>query len=34
MRFRLLTEDDVKTVLSMDDLIEAMSSALQKFSTG
>jgi ornithine cyclodeaminase len=34
MRFRLLTEDDVKKVLSMDDLIEAMSLALEKFSTG
>src|ERR1041385_3016940 len=34
MRFRLLAEDDVKKVLSMDDLIEAMSSALEKFSTG
>src|SRR5687767_15128268 len=30
--FRLLTETDVKAVLSMDDLIEAMSSALQRFS--
>jgi ornithine cyclodeaminase/alanine dehydrogenase-like protein (mu-crystallin family) len=32
--FRLLTESDVKAVLSMDDLIEAMSSALERFSTG
>ena len=32
--FRLLTEDDVKAVLSMDDLIETMASALQRFSTG
>jgi alanine dehydrogenase len=31
-RFRLLTETDVKAVLSMDDLIDAMSSALQRFS--
>jgi len=34
VRFRLLTESDVKSVLSMDDLIETMSSALQRFSTG
>src|SRR5262245_2558099 len=33
-RFRLLTEDDVKTVLTMGDLIETMTSALQRFSTG
>jgi len=32
--FRLLTEDDVKSVLSMDDLIETMASALRRFSTG
>lgn len=32
--FRLLTEDDVKTVLSMDDLIDTMASALQRFSSG
>ncbi len=32
--FRLLTEHDVKSVLSMDDLIETMASALQRFSTG
>jgi ornithine cyclodeaminase/alanine dehydrogenase-like protein (mu-crystallin family) len=32
--FRLLTEDDVKSVLSMDDLIDAMASALQQFSSG
>jgi ornithine cyclodeaminase/alanine dehydrogenase-like protein (mu-crystallin family) len=32
--FRLLTESDVKSVLTMDDLIETMSSALQRFSTG
>jgi alanine dehydrogenase len=34
VRFRLLTETDVKAVLTMDDLIEAMSSALMRFSTG
>jgi len=34
MRFRLLTESDVKSVLTMDDLIETMASALQHFSTG
>jgi len=32
--FRLLTEADVKAVLTMDDLIETMASALQRFSTG
>jgi thiomorpholine-carboxylate dehydrogenase len=32
--FLLLTEADVKSVLSMDDLIETMASALQRFSTG
>jgi alanine dehydrogenase len=32
--FRLLTEDDVKSVLSMDDLIETMTSALRRFSAG
>src|SRR5262249_38604004 len=32
--FRLLTEDDVKTVLSMDDLVETMASALGRFSAG
>jgi len=32
--FRLLTEADVKAVLSMDDLIETMGSALQRFSSG
>jgi ornithine cyclodeaminase/alanine dehydrogenase-like protein (mu-crystallin family) len=32
--FRLLTEADVKAVLSMDDLIDAMASALQLFSSG
>ena len=34
VQFRLLTEADVKTVLTMDDLIETMASALQRFSTG
>ena len=34
VRFLLLTEADVKTVLTMDDLIETMSSALHRFSTG
>jgi ornithine cyclodeaminase len=34
IRFRLLTEADVKAVLTMDDLIETMTSALRKFSTG
>ena len=34
VRFRLLTESDVKSVLTMDDLIETMSSALRRFSTG
>src|SRR6185295_2208918 len=34
IRFRLLTEADVKAVLTMDDLIDTMSSALQRFSTG
>jgi thiomorpholine-carboxylate dehydrogenase len=32
-RFRLLTEADVKAVLNMDDLIDVMASALQRFST-
>lgn len=32
--FRLLTEDDVKRVLTMDDLIDAMSGALRSFSSG
>jgi alanine dehydrogenase len=31
--FHLLTEADVKAVLSMDDLIDVMASALQRFST-
>src|SRR5438034_5898684 len=34
IRFRLLTEAEVKAVLTMDDLIETMTSALQRFSTG
>ncbi|MBI3400736.1 MAG: ornithine cyclodeaminase family protein [Acidobacteria bacterium] len=34
VHFRLLTESDVKAVLSMDDLIETMASALQRFSSG
>ena len=34
IRFRLLTESDVKTVLTMDDLIETMASAIERFSTG
>jgi alanine dehydrogenase len=34
IRFRLLTEADVASVLTMDDLIETMTSALHRFSTG
>ena len=34
IRFRLLTEADIKAVLTMDDLIETMGSALESFSTG
>jgi alanine dehydrogenase len=34
MTFRLLTEADVRAVLTMDDLIEAMTSALGRFSAG
>src|SRR5215831_11113062 len=34
IRFRLLTEDDVRSVLTMDDLIDTMSDALKRFSTG
>jgi alanine dehydrogenase len=34
IRFRLLTEADVKAVLTLDDLIETMTSALRRFSTG
>ena len=33
IRFRLLTEADVKAVLNVDDLIDTMASALQRFST-
>ena len=33
-KFLLLTESDVKTVLTMDDLIETMTSALIAFSSG
>jgi alanine dehydrogenase len=34
IRFRLLTETDVRAVLTMEDLIETMTSALRRFSTG
>ena len=34
MRFRLLTEADVRAVLTMDDLIEIMTAALGRFSAG
>jgi len=34
IRFRLLTETDVKAVLTMDDLVETMSDALRAYSTG
>jgi ornithine cyclodeaminase/alanine dehydrogenase-like protein (mu-crystallin family) len=34
IRFRLLTETDVKAVLTMDDLVETMSAALQAYSSG
>lgn len=34
VRFRLLTEADVKAVLTMEDLIETMASALRHFSAG
>jgi len=34
VRFRLLTEADVKSVLTMEDLIETMTSALERFSSG
>lgn len=34
IRFRLLTEEDVKSVLTMDDLIETMASAVRAFSAG
>jgi ornithine cyclodeaminase/alanine dehydrogenase-like protein (mu-crystallin family) len=34
VRFLLLTEENVKAVLTMDDLIETMTSALHRFSAG
>ena len=34
VRFRLLTEAEVRSVLTMDDLIDTMTSALERFSTG
>ena len=34
LRFRLLTEADVRSVVTMDDLIAAMTSALERFSSG
>jgi len=34
IRFKLLTEADVRSVLTMDDLIDTMASALKRFSTG
>jgi alanine dehydrogenase len=34
IRFRLLTEADVRAVLTMEDLIETMTSALRRFSAG
>lgn len=34
IRFRLLTEQDVTQVLSMDDLIDSMATALTRFSAG
>lgn len=34
VRFRLLTEADVKSVLMVDSLIETMASVLQQFSAG
>src|SRR6476469_867999 len=34
VHFRLLTEADVRAVLTMEDLIETMASALRRFSTG
>lgn len=34
VRFRLLTEADVRSVLTMEDLIDTMRSALQRFSHG
>lgn len=34
IKFRLLTEDDVKTVLDIDELVDAMAKALGRFSSG
>ncbi|PYR24550.1 MAG: ornithine cyclodeaminase [Acidobacteria bacterium] len=34
VRFRLLSESDVKAVLTIDDLIETMAAALRRFSKG
>ncbi len=34
IRFRLMNEADVRAVLTMDDLIDTMTSALERFSTG
>src|SRR5262245_31345452 len=34
VRFRLLTEADVRSVLTMEDLIDTMRSALERFSSG
>src|SRR2546427_7372553 len=34
VHFRLLTEDDVRAVVTMDDLIDTMTSALDRFSIG
>jgi ornithine cyclodeaminase len=34
VRFRLLTEADVRSVLTMEDLIDVMTSALERFSSG
>jgi alanine dehydrogenase len=34
VRFRLLSESDVKAVLTLDDLIETMAAALKQFSNG
>ena len=34
VRFRLLTEADVRSVVTMDDFVETMTSALRRFSSG
>src|SRR5256885_5111872 len=34
VRFRLLTEADVRSVLTIEDLIDTMTSALERFSSG